>query len=75
MKIVYEFFNCGECPYCEKGYSYRTDGRGYGRTVFVCKKGAFGGYEHGGYAYAYGKTITEIKNGIDKQCPLEDINL
>lgn len=75
MKIVYEFFNCGECPYCEKGYSYRTDGRGYGRTVFVCKKGAFGGYEHGGYAYAYGKTITEIKNGIDEQCPLEDINL
>ena len=42
---------------------------------FVCKKGAFGGYEHGGYAYAYGKTITEIKNGIDKYCPLEDINL
>ena len=72
MKIVYEFFNCGECPYCEKGYSYRTDGRGYGRTVFICKQGAFGGADGG---YTYGKTITEIKNGIDKQCPLEDINL
>ena len=72
MKIVYEFFSCEECPYCKKGYSYRTDGRGYGRTVFVCKQGAFGGADGG---YAYGKVITEIRNGIDKQCPLEDINL
>lgn len=30
MKIVYEFFNCEECPYCKKGYSYGTDGRGEG---------------------------------------------
>ncbi len=72
MKIVYEFFNCGECPYCEKGSSYGTDGRGYGRTVFICKQGAFGGADGG---YAYGKVIAEIRKGIDEQCPLEDINL
>ena len=71
MKIVYEFFNCGECPYCEKGYSYGTDGRD-GVTVFICKQGAFGGANGG---CAYGKVITEIRKGSDEQWPLEDINL
>ena len=71
MKIVYEFFNCGEWPSCEKGYSYGTDGRD-GVTVFICKQGAFGGADGG---YAYGKVITEIRKGIDEQCPLGDINL
>ena len=72
MKIVYEFFRCEECPYCKKGYSYGTDGRGDGRTVFVCRQGAFGRYEHGGYAYR--KIITEIREGIDKNCPLKESN-
>lgn len=72
MKIVYEFFNCEECPYCKQGRSYGTDGRD-GITVFICRQGAFGGFEHDGYAY--GKIITEIREGIDKNCPLEDINL
>ena len=67
MKIVYEFFRCEECPYCKKGYSYGTDGRGDGRTVFVCRQGACGGY-------AYGKIITEIREGIDKNCPLKESN-
>ena len=71
MKIVYEFFNCGECPYCKQGRSYGTDGRD-GETVFICKQGAFGGADGG---YAYGKVITAIRQGIDEQCPLGDINL
>ena len=71
MKIVYEFFNCGECPYCKQGRSYGTDGRD-GETVFICKQGAFGGADG---EYAYGKVITEIRKGIDEQCSLEDINL
>ena len=54
MKIVYEFFNCGECPYCKQGRSYGTDGRD-GVIVFICKQGAFGGVDGG---YAYGKVIT-----------------
>ena len=68
MKIIYEFFKCEECPYCKKGHTYGNDGRD-GKTVFICSKGAFGGYEHDGYAY--GKEITE---GIDEKCPLKDIN-
>ena len=39
---------------------------------FICKQGAFGGADGG---YAYGKVITEIRKGIDEQCPLGDINL
>ena len=42
------------------------------QQFFICKQGAFGGADGG---YAYGKVITEIRKGIDEQCPLEDINL
>lgn len=69
MKIVYEFFNCEECPYCKQGRSYGTDGRD-GITVFICRQGAFGGADGG---YAYGKVITEIREGIDKNCPLDNL--
>ena len=70
MKILYEFFNCEECPYCKKGYSYGTDGRN-GRAVFICRQGAFGGASGGGYAY--GKIRAEIREGIDKNCPLNNL--
>ena len=37
MKIVYEFFNCGECPYCKQGRSYGADGKDGVTVLYVSK--------------------------------------
>ena len=72
MKILYEFFKCEDCPYCRKGRTYGNDGRD-GHTVFVCSKGAFGGYEKLG-RYAYGESFESVRKGINNNCPLNDIS-
>lgn len=71
MKIIYEFFKCEHCPYCKKGQSYGNDGRD-GYTVFVCDKGAFGGYEKFGN-YAYGEDFSTVRKGINRNCHLQSI--
>lgn len=69
MKILYEFFNCFDCPYCKKGVTYGNDGRD-GWTVYICEKGAFGKRDG---CYAEGKYCKEVHDEIDENCPLKNL--
>ena len=71
MKIIYEFYKCLDCPYLTSGRTYGTDGRD-GHKVFICAKGAFGGFYDGGFG-AYGKSYKDIES-IDNKCPLKSID-
>lgn len=66
MKIIYEFFNCIDCPYCIEGREYGLDGRG-GHIAYMCEKGVFGKRDGG---YIEGRDIFEVRKAIDKKCPL-----
>lgn len=42
VSIDYEFDTCRDCPYLRTGRSFGNDGRD-GSTVYICRKGCFGG--------------------------------
>lgn len=45
VKIDYEITGCNDCPYLRKGTDFGNDGR----TVYICSKGAYGGFGKGDF--------------------------
>jgi len=69
VSIDYEFDNCEDCPYLRTSRDFGNDGRD-GSTVYICKKGCFGGTDR---VYGdYGES--EIPTTPPYSCPFIEVS-